>query len=60
MKSSAINAPARDVYAKMVQDFKSPQVLAPTRVMIRNEFEQLPQQLPQTCQLTADALAADS
>jgi tetratricopeptide (TPR) repeat protein len=48
---------ARNVYAQMVQDFRSSQVLPPLRVTIRGEFEQLLEQLPQDCQLRVDDLA---
>lgn len=49
---------ARAVYVKMVQDFKSPDVFPSTGVVIKQEFEDLLQQSPQTCRLDPDELDA--
>lgn len=49
---------ARDVYAEMVEDFKSPDIFPATRVMIRQEFEAMLQQSVQTCQLDVGDLEA--
>lgn len=49
---------ARDVYAKMVQDFKSSDVFPMVRVQIKLEFEAMLQQSLQTCPLDADELDA--
>jgi hypothetical protein len=49
---------ARDVYAKMVQDFKSSDVFPTTRVQIRQEFEEMLEQSPKTCGLEPDELEA--
>ena len=42
----------------MVQDFKSPDVFPSTRVVIKQKFEDLLQQSPQTCRLDPDELDA--
>jgi hypothetical protein len=45
---------ARDVHAKMVQDFASPDVFPMTRVQIKQEFSAMLAQSAQSCGLSAD------